>query len=239
MRSFRIRGVSVREVVVLSAVITEGSPFQWIIDGLADSGWNADGLCRGKNRDVAKGVAGWWWTIQRHETREGNGGEWWHNHAIKICQTCPVQWECARYAMVTDDVVPYNVWGGLTPVKRKALRNAEWDLELALAHRTGITVYDMFDRLKLSRGRNRVMKVKMLSSIQSFGRFGEIVDVIDSEAEMLINGNFAEEVKEDAPAPTAPAAPTDAAAPAPTDAPAPSDAPAVSPGIARFTGTPG
>jgi WhiB family redox-sensing transcriptional regulator len=40
--------------------------------------------------------------------------------AVKFCQTCPVIQQCATYAIVANE--QHGVWGGLTPMKRQAIR---------------------------------------------------------------------------------------------------------------------
>lgn len=40
--------------------------------------------------------------------------------AKKMCATCPVIKECATYAIVAAE--PHGVWGGLTPMQRRAIR---------------------------------------------------------------------------------------------------------------------
>lgn len=41
--------------------------------------------------------------------------------AIEECNKCPVQRECAEYAIAA--VEPYGLWGGLTPRERQIIRN--------------------------------------------------------------------------------------------------------------------
>jgi WhiB family transcriptional regulator, redox-sensing transcriptional regulator len=40
--------------------------------------------------------------------------------AKKLCSTCPVQLECATYALEADE--DFGVWGGLSSLDRKKLR---------------------------------------------------------------------------------------------------------------------
>jgi WhiB family redox-sensing transcriptional regulator len=42
------------------------------------------------------------------------------NEAKRVCQTCPVQIHCLRYAL--DNNIGEGIWGGLTPGARKRLR---------------------------------------------------------------------------------------------------------------------
>lgn len=41
--------------------------------------------------------------------------------AIKMCNQCPVQKECAEYAIAAEEI--YGLWGGLTPRQRQLMRN--------------------------------------------------------------------------------------------------------------------
>ena len=42
-------------------------------------------------------------------------------HAIAICNTCPVQAECAQYALDNEEI--YGVFGGLTGNQRRVILN--------------------------------------------------------------------------------------------------------------------
>lgn len=42
--------------------------------------------------------------------------------AVEMCKQCPVQKECAEYAIAANE--PYGLWGGLTPRERQRIRNA-------------------------------------------------------------------------------------------------------------------
>lgn len=50
--------------------------------------------------------------------------------AKKLCSTCPVQRECAVYALAADEA--YGIWGGLTPHQRNEIRKGKTTLEKAL-----------------------------------------------------------------------------------------------------------
>lgn len=50
--------------------------------------------------------------------------------AVKLCQACPVQVQCAIYGIVSGDM--YGVWGGLTVRARQAVRNGHMTLKEAL-----------------------------------------------------------------------------------------------------------
>ena len=41
--------------------------------------------------------------------------------AKRICMSCPVRASCADYAI--ENIIPWGVWGGLTPRERMARRN--------------------------------------------------------------------------------------------------------------------
>lgn len=44
--------------------------------------------------------------------------------AKRVCERCPVLWQCRRQALATQE--PYGVWGGLTERERAAIiRHAE------------------------------------------------------------------------------------------------------------------
>lgn len=51
--------------------------------------------------------------------------------AKKYCGECPVQRECAIYAIVAYE--PYGIWGGLTFNQRQDIRNGRSTLEKAMA----------------------------------------------------------------------------------------------------------
>jgi WhiB family redox-sensing transcriptional regulator len=43
-------------------------------------------------------------------------------HAVAVCQRCPVQDACARYAIVND--IEYGIWGGLSPRARREIASS-------------------------------------------------------------------------------------------------------------------
>lgn len=51
--------------------------------------------------------------------------------AKKLCGTCPVQRQCATYAIVADEA--FGIWGGLTPNQRDDIRKGRTTLDKALA----------------------------------------------------------------------------------------------------------
>lgn len=73
-----------------------------------DSTWMTHAVCRGL--DQAKKA--WFTCITRDELwiagSRTNGYEA-HKHAVNICFNCPVQWECARWAVEVEEEV--GVWG--------------------------------------------------------------------------------------------------------------------------------
>lgn len=42
--------------------------------------------------------------------------------AVSECKKCPVQRECAEYAIASNE--PYGLWGGLSPRERQQIRSA-------------------------------------------------------------------------------------------------------------------
>lgn len=61
-----------------------------------------------------------------------SGGESYEMRiAKKYCGTCPVQRECATYAIVANEL--YGIWGGLTSNQRQDIRVGRTTLDKALA----------------------------------------------------------------------------------------------------------
>ncbi len=80
---------------------------------------------RAKGTPVCQEVDGELWFPE-------SGGESYElRMAKKLCGTCPVQRECAVYALIADE--SYGIWGGLTPNQRDDIRRGKTTLDKALA----------------------------------------------------------------------------------------------------------
>ena len=71
--------------------------------------------------------------------------------AVSMCNSCPVQDECARYAMVND--IEYGIWGGLSPRARREIVTSRADS----AREKETKTYTAYMRFK---GENRSDPVK-------------------------------------------------------------------------------
>jgi hypothetical protein len=72
-----------------------------------DRSWVEDARCR-KNTD---GVPGFAWTVvktDRGPLLQGRPAEAWITMAVSICKACPVQYDCARFAVQVDE--RYGTW---------------------------------------------------------------------------------------------------------------------------------
>tara|TARA_B110000459_G_scaffold143656_1_gene156468 strand:- start:6516 stop:6833 length:318 start_codon:yes stop_codon:yes gene_type:complete len=54
------------------------------------------------------------------DTMDGKGAAYYVKIAKRACQQCPLLLQCGTYAMEFNE--EYGVWGGLSPIDRKALR---------------------------------------------------------------------------------------------------------------------
>lgn len=56
-----------------------------------------------------------------HDDEKGPGGKRW-NYVIakRLCSSCPIMVECGQYALEANE--DYGVWGGLSPVERRQLK---------------------------------------------------------------------------------------------------------------------
>lgn len=71
--------------------------------------------------------------------------------AVALCNTCAVQDECARYAMVND--IEYGIWGGLSPRARREIATSR----ARKANDKELLTYTTYKRFK---GENRKDPVK-------------------------------------------------------------------------------
>lgn len=71
--------------------------------------------------------------------------------AVALCNSCPVQEKCARYAMVND--IEYGIWGGLSPRARREIATSR----TRQAREKEIETYATYMRFK---GENRSDPVK-------------------------------------------------------------------------------
>lgn len=71
--------------------------------------------------------------------------------AVALCNQCPVQEQCARYAMVNE--IEYGIWGGLSPRARREIATSR----ARKAHDKELTTYTTYKRFK---GENRKDPVK-------------------------------------------------------------------------------
>lgn len=71
--------------------------------------------------------------------------------AVALCNSCPVQEQCARYAMVND--IEYGIWGGLSPRARREIATSR----SRRARETEKQTYTTYMRFK---GENRNDPVK-------------------------------------------------------------------------------
>ena len=76
----------------------------------APSGWPERAACREEDPDL----------FYPPEGERGSNLALRELVAKRICATCPVQSECAAYALAVDE--RYGVWGGLTPAERQRRR---------------------------------------------------------------------------------------------------------------------
>lgn len=53
------------------------------------------------------------------------------NELVDICRKCPVQKECAEYAIAAH--INYGIWGGLTSAERRRIRGGHKELQEVLA----------------------------------------------------------------------------------------------------------
>jgi WhiB family transcriptional regulator, redox-sensing transcriptional regulator len=76
----------------------------------ASDAWMSEGACRG-HRDI-------FWP-------EGNDAQKTARKAMyaakRICQACPVNLECREYAL-SHESITHGIWGGLTPMERRRIR---------------------------------------------------------------------------------------------------------------------
>jgi hypothetical protein len=91
--------------------------------------WQEESYCRNVTREVRYA-----WRIEAHETvtlgRSVYTGIELMAYASAVCERCPVQWDCARFAIQVQATI--GTWGGVEPVElRKAVRKTPNLISLA------------------------------------------------------------------------------------------------------------
>jgi hypothetical protein len=65
--------------------------------------WKAEARCRPSNRP---GLPDFAWTVVESDSGPlllGRDAETWIEMALMICRSCPAQYDCARFALATDE----------------------------------------------------------------------------------------------------------------------------------------
>jgi hypothetical protein len=110
-----------------------------------DRSWVDRAKCR--NNENLPGFA---WTIEVRDSRmmgkppKRVTARALHRLALKECLLCPVQWECAKYAIDTDAVV--GVWGARLEDLRWLACHSEWRDILVLAKEHAVPVQTIAQR---------------------------------------------------------------------------------------------
>jgi WhiB family redox-sensing transcriptional regulator len=76
----------------------------------------------------------------------------WVTKAKAVCQQCPVQAQCAAYALATAE--PYGIWGGFTESERAHLLATDWR-RYADRRCTWVNVDELCARLRGVRAHGR------------------------------------------------------------------------------------
>jgi WhiB family redox-sensing transcriptional regulator len=79
--------------------------FPYLVDERA--AWVSEAACRGYRTDVF---------FPKSMTDDGAA------EAVALCNRCPVQRECARYAIVNN--IEFGIWGGLSPRARREIASS-------------------------------------------------------------------------------------------------------------------
>lgn len=104
-----------------------------------DGDWQDEAACRNPKNFVStpKGKAAWTASLGRSKAADELRAL-----ALSVCWVCPVQWECAAFAIHTED--RWNLAGGLLPAERKVLARAgDWQGRLDMARASGVAVVDL------------------------------------------------------------------------------------------------
>lgn len=105
--------------------------------------WKADARCRKPGHGVSTATGHAVWTTQLGRSKSADD---LRQLALAVCWACPVQWECAAYAIITED--RWNLSGGLTAKERAALkRRKNWRDLLEMAREAEMSTVDLMRKL--------------------------------------------------------------------------------------------
>jgi WhiB family redox-sensing transcriptional regulator len=96
----------------------------YLIDGRAE--WMADAACRGTDVNM--------FFPESMSTEVATA-------AVATCSRCPVQNECARYAIINE--IEYGIYGGLTPRARREIASSRADRDRTKEQLTYTTYMEM------------------------------------------------------------------------------------------------
>jgi len=119
-----------------------------------DDSWKQQALCLGKSNNPNSPFYEAWYTDpwRVHTLHDGTkiSGATLTEVALQFCAMCPVQWDCATWAINVEE--PYCVWGAshedIEWLQRKRSTRAAGDIERA--RREGTAVQVMVRKLKLA-----------------------------------------------------------------------------------------
>lgn len=75
-----------------------------------NQGWRDDAVCSTADPEL------WFPELEKSPSAE---------LAMRICRTCPAQFQCLRWALDNPSISQFGIWGGTTPGDRDRMRSRE------------------------------------------------------------------------------------------------------------------
>lgn len=103
---------------------------------LSEETWRAEGNCTAPNRGQAQ--QHYWCGVKANNAQKGGVTKAQYAMALALCEICPVQWECVRYAILMND--PFCAWAVDLEDRVLLSQLDDWQERIAMAKAAGRSV---------------------------------------------------------------------------------------------------